>query len=327
MRRLALLASALILGVLLWPASSQAFVACTKSGTELTVNLTADDDSVSFQRFGSRIAVLTGDVLDEYEDYDEGGEILIPCEGGIPTVEDIDHVSVIQSPDADFGDVAIDESAGPLGPGATGEADGRSEIEFDVSLPGRRSSLAIGGTDAPETFQMGTLPSGAAGVNSDSLSSSDLEVVASGMREILVFAEGGNDLVTSMGGPGFVGPLRGVAGSADGGAGNDRLVAGPTGSGFEGGEGRDRIVGSGRRDFVEGGSGHDTILARGGDDFIFAFDRKKDRVICGAGKGDRATADMRDRVKGCEEGRRIAFPGHHRPPRVKPLAALLPLMP
>ena len=326
-RRLLILALPMACAALLWPASSQAFVACSHSGAELTVNLTADDDSVSFQRFGSQIAVLTGNSLDEYGDYgDYGGEsqILIPCSGATPTVDNTDHVSVLQSPGADLGEVAIDQSAGPFAPGATSESDGTSEIEFGMSLPGRLSEAFVGGTDASEVFTIGMEPSGSPGVNMNANGSSDPDVEVAGTRYVVVHAEGGNDLITALGGPGFVGPLRGAFAIADGGLGKDVLLAGPNGSGFEGEEGHDRLVGSPREDFLDGGSGKDTILARGGNDTIDALDRKRERVVCGAGKKDRATVDARDRAKGCERGRRIRFPGHHRPPRVNPLSAFLP---
>jgi hypothetical protein len=325
-RRLLLLALPMVCGGLLWPASSQAFVACSSSGGELTVNITADDDSVTLQRFGSQIVVLTGNSLDEYGDYDDYGEesqILIPCSGGTPTVDNTDHVSVLQSPGADLGSVAIDQSAGPLGPGATTESDGTSEIEFSVNLPGRLSEVFIGGTDAPETFTIGMEPSGSAGVNMNADVSSDPDVDVVGSRYVVVHAEGGNDLVTAQGGAGFVGPLRGAFAIADAGAGRDLLLAGPDGSGFLGEEGRDGLVGSPRHDFLDGGSGKDKILARGGDDSIDALDRKKDRVVCGSGRRDHATVDTRDRIKGCERGRRVTFPGHHRPPRINPLSALI----
>src|SRR3954454_18788594 len=107
-RRLTLLALSLLGAALLWRASSQAFVACNLSGTELTVNMTADDDSVTFQRFGNQIAVLTGSSNNQYDDYyGDQSQILIPCSGGTPTNENVNHVSVVQSPSAAFGSVTI----------------------------------------------------------------------------------------------------------------------------------------------------------------------------------------------------------------------------
>jgi Ca2+-binding RTX toxin-like protein len=322
-----LLALPMVCGALFWPASSQAFVACSHSGAELTVNLTADDDSVTFQRFGSQLAVLTGSSLEEYDDYEDSGEsqILIPCAGGTPTVDNTDHVTVVQSPGADFGVVTVDESAGPLGPGTTTEPDGTSEIEFTLSLPGRFSGPAVKGTDAPEAFQMGVLPSGAAGVNTNAAESADAEIEVAGASGVAVFGEGGNDLVTGLGGPGFAGPLRGISTGADGGGGNDLLLSGPAGSDMDGEEGKDRLVGSHREDYISGGPGRDRIVAGGDNDRITALDSKKDRVNCGSGKTDYALVNLRDRVKSCERGSRIRLPGRNRRPKFKPLTAVFHL--
>src|SRR3954449_5994026 len=169
-RRLTLLTLSVLGAAVIWPASSQAFVACSHSGGELTVNLTKSDDSVTFQRFGDQIAVLTGSSLDVYEDYgdydygySDETQILIPCSGGTPTVTNTDHVGVIQSPKAEFGNVTIDLSEGSFTPGATAEGDGTSEIEFGLNLPGRLSSVGVYGTDGAENIAFGTLPSGAPG--------------------------------------------------------------------------------------------------------------------------------------------------------------------
>jgi hypothetical protein len=317
-RRLTLLALSALGAALLWPASSNAFVACTVSGTELTVNLTADDDAVSFQRFGNQIAVLTGSSLNEYDDYyDESSQILIPCAGGTPTNENINHVSVIQSPGAEFGSVTIDESAGPFAPGATPEGDGSSEIEFGLNLPGRLSAVGIKGTVGSEAFQIGTLPSSAPGVNLNAQedgASPDIDVEAPGTRDFEVDAEGGDDSVTGMGGPGFAGPLRTGFVFAEGGTGNDFLQSGPRGAALGGDEGRDILVGSPHEDLLEGGSGRDKMFGGHGSDRMYAADRKKDLVICGAGKRDYVVDDLIDRSLHCERGRQVKIRKHHPTP-------------
>jgi serralysin len=305
---------------LLWPASSNAFVACNLSGSELTVNLTAGDDSVTFQRFGNQIAVLTGSSLsDGYEDdyYSGDSQILIPCSGGTPTNENVDHVSVIQSPRGEFGSVTIDESAGPFAPGATPEGDGSSEIEFGLNLPGRLSSVGIKGGDGPEAVQIGTLPSGAPGANLNAQedgASPDVDVEAPGTREFEVDAEGGDDSVTGMGGPGFAGPLRNAFVFAQGGLGKDFLQAGPLGAALGGDEGRDVLVGSGREDVLEGGSGKDKMFGGHGSDRMFAADGKKDLVICGSGRRDYVVDDLIDRSLHCERGRQVRVRKHHPTP-------------
>ena len=78
-----------------------------------------------------------------------------------------------------------------------------------------------------------------------------------------LFGAGGNDLL-------------------DGGGGNDRLV---------GGGGNDRLIGRGGRNSYSGGGGNDTISAANG---------RRETIVCGGGRRDRATVDRRDRVRGCE---------------------------
>jgi hypothetical protein len=327
-RHLTLLTLTVLGAALLWPASSNAFVACNLSGGELTVNLTADDDSVTFERFGGQIAVLTGssvDVFSDYDSYDEQSQILIPCSGGMPTPENTDHVSVIQSPNAEFGSVTIDESAGAFAPGATPEGDGSSEIEFGLNMPGRGASLGIKGADGPDSIQSGTMPSSATGVNLNAgaeSSSPDVDVEAPGIRYLVVEAEGGDDSVSGMGGPGFVGPLRSFF-IGEGGAGNDFLQSGPRSTELAGDEGRDTLIGSPQRDFLEGGTGKDKMFAGHGSDRLFAADRKKDLVICGAGKRDYVIDDLIDRSLHCERGRQVRLHKHHPVPSL-PVSTKLP---
>jgi Ca2+-binding RTX toxin-like protein len=317
-RRLTLLALTLLGVALIWPASSHAFVACDYSAGQVTVNMTANDDSVTFQRFGDQIAVLTGSSLenDEYDDYgDSSPQILIPCSGGNPTVTNTDRISVLQNAKAEFGSVTIDESAGPFAPGATPEADGTSEIEFGLNLPGRGSAVGVKGSDGPETIPFGMLPSGAPGTNlnarEEPAASADADVEAPGSRFFEVDSEGGDDIVSGLGGPGLVGPLRGSIVFANGGTGNDLLQAAPVGAELSGDEGRDTVIGSPRRDFLEGGTGRDKIFGGHGDDRIFAVDRKKDHIICGSGKRDYVLADFIDRAIHCETGRRVRLRKRH----------------
>jgi hypothetical protein len=331
-RRLTLLALTVVGGALLWPATSHAFVACSYSGGELTVNLTASDDSVTFQRFGDQIAVLTGSSLSVFGGYDDYGDgetqILIPCSGGTPTVTNTDHIGVVQSPKAELGTVTIDESAGPFAPGATPEADGTSEIEFGLNLPGRLSSVGVMGSDAPETILIGALPSGAPGANlnagDEQPASADADVEAPGARYFIADSAGGNDVVSGLGGPGLSGPLRTAFVIADGGAGNDLLQSGPLGAELEGDAGSDTVIGSPRKDFLEGGAGKDKIFAGHGSDRVYAVDRKKDYVVCGAGKRDYVVDDFVDRAIHCETGRQVRLRKHHPVPNAIPSAARLP---
>ena len=60
---------------------------------------------------------------------------------------------------------------------------------------------------------------------------------------------------------------------------------------LDGGPGSDTLFGGPGRDRLAGGDGRDRIVARDG---------RSDRVDCGAGGPDRAVADRRDRMVGCE---------------------------
>jgi hypothetical protein len=319
-RRLSLLAMAVLGAALLWPASSQAFVACDYSAGELTVDLTADDDSVTFTRFHDRIVVVTGssvNIFGDYDDYyEEETQIAVPCSGATPTPTNTDHISVVQAPNAEFGNVTIDLSAGPFGPGATPEADGTSEIEFGFNLPGRLSSVGIKGSDTGETLPLGMLSSGAAGVNLNATAeqaSADPDVEAAGIRYFVIDSEGGNDVVSGMGGAGLAGPLRGTFVIASGGSGNDLLQSGPPGAELVGDEGADTMIGSPREDLIDAEGGKDKVFAGHGSDRIYALDGQKDFLVCGAGKRDYVVNDFIDRALHCERGRRIRL-RKHRPP-------------
>jgi Ca2+-binding RTX toxin-like protein len=91
--------------------------------------------------------------------------------------------------------------------------------------------------------------------------------------------------------------LTGGAGddSLFGGGGDDRLAGGPGDDVLDGGPGRDRLVGGKGKNRYAGGSGNDVLVARNG---------KRETVSCGPGKADRATADKRDKVRGCEKVKR-----------------------
>ncbi|MEJ7787359.1 MAG: calcium-binding protein [Solirubrobacteraceae bacterium] len=104
-------------------------------------------------------------------------------------------------------------------------------------------------------------------------------------------------------------------GSGSGGTGDDRLTGSRGRDGLSGGPGRDVLRGSGGGDELQGGSGADQLDGGGGEDVLTGgpgADRlvsvesrpRRDRVDCGAGRGDRAVADRRDRIRRCERVKR-----------------------
>ena len=86
--------------------------------------------------------------------------------------------------------------------------------------------------------------------------------------------------------------------------GNDRLDGGPGDDSLRGGSGSDVIDGGPGNDRIDGGPSPDRIDGGSGNDSVDAVDGKRDRVDCGAGRGDVAKADRGDRVSHCE---RVVF--------------------
>jgi Ca2+-binding RTX toxin-like protein len=91
-----------------------------------------------------------------------------------------------------------------------------------------------------------------------------------------------------------------------GGSGDDRLTGSTERDLLEGGTGDDDLRGGLGNDRLIGGSGADVLRGQAGDDVLAAGDRRRgnDRLACGAGRRDRATADRRDRATGCERLKR-----------------------
>ncbi|MFN8161917.1 MAG: metallophosphoesterase [Solirubrobacterales bacterium] len=89
----------------------------------------------------------------------------------------------------------------------------------------------------------------------------------------------------------------------NGGAGADRMNGGAGADRMNGGAGADRIRGGAGADRISGGAGADRIRAGSGDDVVDAADGERDRVACGPGRHDRALADRRDSLSGCERVR------------------------
>jgi hypothetical protein len=244
-----------------------------------------------------------------------------------PTVHNTDQVVVRTDPDEST-DVNISLEGGPLGPGATPEADGSSEIETRVeSSPGEEVKF-VGGSEG-DWFRFGTT-GGAEGVN---LNAQD-EPATPDVDATMILAPpsppseddwpgawartgAGNDAVTTDGGPEFDGPIGGAI-IEQGGAGDDALSASSGRfTGLNGGPGNDTISAAGRYTIIRAGSGSDIViggpgqqfveLGRGqdfastgpGKDGISAFDHTKDRVLCGAGR-DFVGRDRADKVPGCE---------------------------
>jgi Ca2+-binding RTX toxin-like protein len=85
----------------------------------------------------------------------------------------------------------------------------------------------------------------------------------------------------------------------DGRLGHDCLIGVGSADRLLGGDGNDRLTGGRGRDHLAGGRGVNAYDAGPGNDRIAARNGKRELVICGSGR-DRASADRRDRTRGCE---------------------------
>jgi hypothetical protein len=90
------------------------------------------------------------------------------------------------------------------------------------------------------------------------------------------------DGIADDGAPGEGDNVLGTVTGMRGGSGNDRLVAGPAGSGLFGAGGNDTLVGSPERDTLSGGDGDDELSAGDGTDYL---DGGAGRDVLGGGAG------------------------------------------
>lgn len=279
------------LALVFWPGESQAAVTCAYSNGHLQVDLTADNDVATVTRSGPAIRVADAFV---------GGGQAVTCAGGTATVTDTDSVAIAQNPDTEDQKLNIDLKNGAFGPGATPEADGTSEIEFQLKM-NSDADLALIGTDAPDTFLIGLIAPAVVGINTNGAEAvPDFDIQVTGTKDIAILGQGGADLIDGRGIPTTFGsrtflPLE----SLSGGEGDDRLLTGGIQSQISGGDGRDSLSGSQGPDVLTGGRGRDTIFSGKGKDSVFAVDHKRDRIQCGGGR-DHTVADPRDKLKRCE---------------------------
>ena len=236
----------------------------------------------------------------------EYAELAQPCAGGTPTVLNTDSIIVGSR---DGSDVDVRLGGGPLGPGATAETQGASEIE--ISLVGVGLANIVG-TPAGDEFHWG--PGGAlAGLNLNPRSNDqDVDVTING-GFLIAEGRGGNDTIIpqpgalirggvfSVGGPGndLLGAPDRTRGILEGGPGNDVIIGSRYGDLLEGGSGNDLVSGFAGADDINGGRGKDRLSGGAGRDIIDARDTERDVVSCGTGR-DRANADRRDLLRGCE---------------------------
>jgi hypothetical protein len=264
-------------------------------------------ESVGLRRVGEGIGVFKL----------HGAGSQVECEGRAATVHDIDKI-LFRPPGAAH-QLTIEESAGPLAPGATPEPGG-DEIKIYARFPKRRPGpnslnvprVRVIGTDGPEQRRIGGVGRDRTGINLDPAADGahpDADVIAYSVSpaHYILDGLGGNDRLDASGtGAEFDGPLPEGNVTLDGGPGDDLILGGPQRDIVRGGPGDDRIYTRGGNDVIDpglgvdhayAGPGDDQISTRGeieptgfdlysggpGDDSIQAIDGERERILCGPG--------------------------------------------
>jgi trimeric autotransporter adhesin len=223
-----------------------------------------------------------------------------PVACGSATTINTDAITVTGAAGTDE-TLTVDQSAGVLGPGASGESN-IPEIELAINLGGAGDETVFIGTDGDDTF--------AAGLNGVSLNSDgDVDVTFAPLPGKIEFqARGGVNFLTGRGGFGaglaYAGALTLIGGDLgdelnggngndviQGGGGND-VISGYAGNDqIDGGAGDDTVTGSDGDDTIVGGPGADTLNGGFGADVIEADDDEADMLIHGGPGADIAYVD------------------------------------
>ncbi len=214
----------------------------------------------------------------------------LTCAGGVPTVHNTDRIDLTSSGDVDVL-LTLVLADGPLAPGATDEGPG-SEIEIDSTVPD--IEIEITPSDKAESYSFGQTPDGpGANLNADE-ANPDVDIVLHDVEpprkhNDFIFSateysshleNGGADVFSAAGGPGFTGPF-------------------PYNVLLVGGTGNDKLTGGLGNDTIYGGKGHDDLFGGDGNDRLNSLGAQRDRVDCGPGR-DLAEASDHDRVRHCE---------------------------
>jgi hypothetical protein len=255
-----------------------------------------------------------------------------------PTVQNTDTITVRIEAD-EIVDLDVSLEGGPLAPGATPEGDGTSEIETEIQqLTDFGHTVRLVGTQGADWFRFGASGNSpftpAVNLNAqDEASAPDTDATLIPLPEpsggfslpgLVLAPGGGDDHVTTAGGPEFDTPspfapfisggpgndILSTAGSGwsitKGGSGSDLIQAGSGRNLLLGGGGADTIVGGPNRDSVEPGKGRDIVMLGDGFDLVAALDHERDRINCGPHL-DLVAKDRKDRTPGCERKSFLPF--------------------
>jgi Ca2+-binding RTX toxin-like protein len=240
-----------------------------------------DFEAAIFRRVDDRIAVSGLDFRHE-----------LSC-GIQPTPSNIDRIEVHAEADSLGAIATVDALLG----GATPESDGTGEIELSLAQPD--GFLAAWGTAGPDQITAGTTTDGGSGININAAEASpDVDMVASGNGAV-ISGFGGADLLSATGGPGFAGPLTGLAG-INGGAEDDQLIGGLGKDDVDAGTGNDVVATGAGADYVLDGRGRDSVDTGPGADALYSQHSDKDHLRCDGGH-DRVAVNRPDRIHHCEQ--------------------------
>lgn len=212
-----------------------------------------------------------------------------PCQGG-PTLTNTDSINFTGTPVGGEGASGYEALyiTGLFAPGLTPEAEGEPEMEISIDFLNARDTLGVWGTDGDNQMAVGT--HGVA-VNSDL----DLDIaVQPTSSQFFLEGEGGNDLLTALGGNGAGGPSE-TGADLEGGPGGDQVLGGVNRDALFGQAGLDVLVAGAGGDLLKGGGGNDRLKGGRGRDLLSGGDG---RDWCGTGPG-------KDEARMCERPARL----------------------
>lgn len=207
------------------------------------------------------------------------------CAGGTASVTTIDR---IEFRGAQNSSLALDLREGVLGPGASPEADGSSEIEVEIDFEETGYTAILGAPDRTD-YLFGTATQPVADLNGSDAGSPEVDISLGETFSLIVRGDAGRDSLVADGGGLFESPMDRFL-SFEGGPGADNLIGGSKADLLNGGPGPDELTGGPGRDELDGGPGGDRIDSADG---------VRDDILCAGGR-DRVEADPEDRLSRCE---------------------------
>ena len=201
-----------------------------------------------------------------------------PC--GAATVTSTDTIAVTGDSQAQDLKISLNPG-GSFQPGFTNEAGTSDEIEFTVNLGGGSDTVTVIGTDAINRFVFGQ-DNGQAGfprrinLNAGEGTGIDADVALSNVEKIVVYGQGGNDIIRARGTAGTGPNPFSLPMTVYGGGGADVIKGGEAQDRLYGDAGQDKVWGFGTGDFIHlnegapgdegyGGAGVDLAYIDSGD--------------------------------------------------------------